>query len=43
MVSTITALIYSSIGVADKGGSEGKINKGGTPAVQGWKDHTPGV
>jgi hypothetical protein len=32
---------YSSTGTAYKGGSEGKIDKGGSPVVQGRKDRSP--
>ena len=36
-------LIYSSTGMANKGGSEGKINKGGSLVVQGPRDCTLGM
>ena len=36
-------VIYSSTGMAYKGGSEGKTDKGGSLVVQGRKDHSPGM
>jgi hypothetical protein len=33
-------VIYSSTGMAYKGGSEGKTDKGGSLVVQGWKDRS---
>ena len=36
-------VIYSSTGMAYKGGSEGKTDKGGSPVVQGRKDSSPGM
>jgi hypothetical protein len=40
-ISWLHALNYSSTGTAYKGGSEGKIDKGGSPVVQGQKDRSP--
>jgi hypothetical protein len=36
-------LIYSSTGMAYKGGSEGKTDKGGSPVMQGRKDSSLGT